>query len=199
MKTLQSDMLLVDRMHNPGWQVVPPLLAPCPVRMVAALAFLLLSLMTVAPAQANCALVQIEAVAPLDFGLLRVEKKRSGWALVEPAGGYALSSAVSTSSKRPPFSGEVRVTAPPGSRLMLSLTPLKATTEGPLKLVKTTLAMQNRQPLVRTGEFWELTMPASEKNKVSVTLVLGGELKIEPTEKIWNVQMPLAIKCVECK
>ena len=86
METLQSDTLLVGRMHNPGWQVVPPLLAPCPVRRVAALAFLLLSLVAVAPAQANCSLVQIEAVAPLDFGLLRVEKKRSGWALVEPAG-----------------------------------------------------------------------------------------------------------------
>lgn len=145
-------------------------------------------------AQAVCSGVKIKALQPLDFGFVRMPKNAAGWVLVLPNGGYAFSPGIAFSN-RLPRPGLVRLTAPPQSTVLLSLSPGNPRAAGPLRLLSVK-PEQQQTPLVSRGDLWEVHTPPSDEGSVTVMLAIGGELQVISTDKFWDVSFGLNMECV---
>jgi hypothetical protein len=156
----------------------------------AALFFLLLMAMLLvlpgvcAAGPADCGEVRIKTIHPLRFGQLRAKEGASGWFLLETGKEYFMSPAVSVQNDSFPSPGQVQVTAPAGSRLVLKITALDNSDTGGskkniclknLKISSRMLAVTKTAP-----DLYQVDVPESKDgSEVTFMLDIGGELSLK--------------------
>lgn len=153
----------------------------------------------------DCKQVKIEAVNPLNFGMLRIKRGHTGWMVLGVSGGSTLSPGLAFARSRPPSSGQVRLTAPSASTVLLALVVeggwdskagrARAT---PLELVSVVMA-KGIQPLKKMGDYWELQLGPHESGVNHAVLSVGGELLLGKTEQVWDLTTSLKVNCISIR
>lgn len=152
----------------------------------------------------DCNGIRIESLSALHFGTLRVQRDKTGWALVEIGGGYRTSDGAAVSARSFPSPGRVRVSAPAERTVLLRLVmPTDVGNGTPVthgRLRAATLG-HGMQPLDREGEFWRLEMPKSRlgEESVEVELSVGGELGFERVNSPDEFAVRLRVECQEIR
>ncbi|MGL5757280.1 hypothetical protein [Plesiomonas sp.] len=143
---------------------------------------------------ADCAGVKMESISPLNFGLLRIIKNHTGWAVLDGNGGYVFSNGVVLSKRLQPIPARVKITAPPKSVLMLytSISVQDVTASAQLKSV--TLSVQNTV-LSKQDGYWELQMPDSTSSTAEQILLMGGEVSLQSTFERWDMGVQVQLRC----
>lgn len=128
--------------------------------------------------------VRIKTIHPLRFGQLRAKEGASGWFLLETGKEYFMSQSVSVQNDSFPSPGQVQVTAPGGSRLVLKITALDTSDTGGSKknICLKNLQISSRSLAVTktAPELYQVDVPESKDgSEVSFMLDIGGELSLK--------------------
>ena len=153
----------------------------------------------------DCKQVNIETLNPLNFGMLRIKRGHSGWMVLDVSGGTTLSPGLAVARSWQPSPGQVRLTAPSASTVLLSLvvdggwnSKAGRTDATPLKLVSVVMA-KGIQPLKKMGEYWELQLGPHDSGVNNAVLSVGGELLLGKTEQVWDLTTALRVSCISIR
>lgn len=145
--------------------------------------------------------VQIEEKVPLDFGLIRFQRRSAGWVVIDPGGGISTSDDIAFSRKSLPGPGQVRISAPPDSVLLLSLefegdSPDNSYSTSEGAVLRSPTMGRGMQLLPRNGRYWELQTPSADSDEVEVILSIGGELQFTKFSSGRQLKTKLRLECV---
>lgn len=148
----------------------------------------------------TCNDVDIQEVRSLQFGLLRVRTGVGGWAIVDAGGGVKVSPGIAFSHRYPPSAGAVQVTAPPNTEIAIGIELIGNASVGPLTMAQPMAVSETGMyGLKRSGRFWILRMPNSDKATVSVDIAIGGQLIIQAIDKRWDLKTKIVAQCVSAR
>lgn len=153
----------------------------------------------------DCKQVNIESLNPLNFGMLRIKRGKTGWMVLDVSGGTTLSPGLAVARSWQPSPGQVRLTGPSASTVLLSLVvdggwDSKVGRPGatPVELVSLVMA-KGIQPLKKMGDYWELQLGPNDSDVTHAVLSVGAELLLGKTEQIWNLTNSLSINCISIR
>jgi len=132
----------------------------------------------------DCGEVRIRTIHPLQFGQLRAKEGTTGWFLMDTGKEYFMSSSVSLRGDSFPSPGQVEVTAPGSSRLVLKITAEENSDAGRSKknICLKNLKISSRMlPVTKTApDLYQIDVPKN-KDGTDVTFMLdiGGELSLK--------------------
>lgn len=148
----------------------------------------------------SCNDVDIKEVRSLQFGLLRVRTGVSGWAIVDAGGGIKVSPGIAFSHRYPPSAGAVQVTSPPNTEIAIGIELIGNATIGPITMAQPMAVSETGMySLRKSGKFWILRMPNSDRPTVSVDVAIGGQLIIQSIEKRWDLATKIVAQCVSAR
>ena len=148
----------------------------------------------------SCNDVDIKEVRSLQFGLLRVRTGVGGWAIVDAGGGIKVSPGIAFSHRYPPSAGAVQVTSPPNTEIAIGIELIGNATVGPITMAQPMAVSETGMySLRKSGKFWILRMPNSDRPTVSVDIAIGGQLIIQSIEKRWDLATKIVAQCVSAR
>lgn len=148
----------------------------------------------------SCNDVDIKEIRSLQFGLLRVRTGTGGWAIVDAGGGVKVSPGIAFSLRYPPSAGAVQVTSPPNTEIAMGIELIGNATAGPITMAQPMAVSETGMySLKRSGKFWILRMPNSDRPTVSVDIAIGGQLIIQSLEKRWDLATKIVAQCVSAR
>lgn len=150
----------------------------------------------------DCGEVRIKTVHPLQFGQLRAKDGASGWFLLDTGKEYFMSPSVSLRDDSFPSLGQVEVTAPGGSRLVLKITAEENSAPGRSKkniCLKNLKISSRLLPVTKTTpDLYQVDVPES-KDGTDVTFMLdiGGELSLKTATTPIDSRFTIYIECFD--
>lgn len=148
----------------------------------------------------SCNDVDIKEIRSLQFGLLRVRTGIGGWAIVDAGGGIKVSPGIAFSHRYPPSAGAVQVTSPPNTEIAIGIELIGNATVGPITMAQPMAVSETGMySLRKSGKFWILRMPNSDRPTVSVDIAIGGQLIIQSIEKRWDLATKIVAQCVSAR
>lgn len=127
----------------------------------------------------GCALVQIQMLSPLDYGLLRFAKGSHGRVFMDPSGRMASQVGISVSSAAGNSPATVSISGPPNTDIYISLKENRVEDRShTARLINLNLNHQNRE-LRRAGDLWVVRTPRSTGATSSLTVKMSGTLVLK--------------------
>lgn len=145
----------------------------------------------------DCNDVDVQELRSLQFGLLRIRAGTGGWAIVDAGGGVKTSPGIAFSHRFPPSVGAVQVTSSPNTEVTLAIELIGNSSAGPITMTQPMAVNETGMyGLKRSGKFWVLRMPNSDKTTVSVDVAIGGQLIVQSVDKRWDLKTKIVAQCV---
>lgn len=127
----------------------------------------------------GCALVQIQTLSPLDYGLLRFAKGSHGRVVMGPSGKIAPQVGISESSAAGDSPASVTISGPPNTDIYISLKENRTVNRSrAARMINLNLNHLNRE-LRRAGDLWVVRTPRSTGETSSLTVKMSGTLELK--------------------